>query len=321
MTYECPYCKSSDTFSVQYIGSKLECPKCGRGFVFALSAHPTPRQLFLDIETTGFRPSTGRLTTVVWFGDGVWGYWVNNGMSVDPLLSAWNNSQELITYNGRSFDEPWLVETLNISPHKHHIDLREESTSRGLSGGLKLITQQLGISRPSELDNMEGKHATKLWSSACKGNKCSLCNLLYYNAWDVVLTYQLHCLFREIQPDPIQKSMPFTNNADALRPFIRARNSPPSKLQTADAKPLKELWRERSVTPLTLMTGASVCFTGELSRYEREEAEALVSYLGGTVAQSAVRRLDFLVVGDTGKFGKTSKISKFGFRTFLRLGR
>ncbi len=313
MTFTCPYCKSDYSFSAEYLDSKLECPTCGRHFLLALSTHPTPRQLFLDIETTGFRPSNGELTTIVWFGEGAWGHWVNDGMSPASLIAAWNNSHELVTFNGRAFDEPWLIDALGFPNHSNHIDLREETGARGLTGGLKEITQQLGIPRPQELDQMEGRHAPKLWKSSCKGNRCSLCNLLYYNAWDVVLTYRLYCHIRAITPDPIEGAIPFAHNADALRPFVggSAKESPPARVAPAAKDiPLKQLWGDRRASPLTRLDGALVCFTGDLKRCEREEAEVLVSSLGGIVKQSAVQRLDFLVVGDTGEYGRTGKIAK-----------
>jgi hypothetical protein len=313
MTFTCPYCKSDYSFSLEYLDSKMECPKCGQHFLLALSTHPTPRQLFLDIETTGFRPSSGELTTIVWFGDGAWGHWVNNGMSLASLTAAWNNSHELVTFNGCAFDEPWLVDALGFSHHSNHIDLRNELRARGMTGGLKKITQQLNIPRPPELDQMEGRHAPKLWKSSCKGNRCSLCNLLYYNAWDVVLTYRLYCHIREIAPDPIQDTIPFAHNADALRPFLwggSADGAPARAAPLSNDIPLKRLWQERRASPLTRLDGALVCFTGDLERCEREEAEALVASLGGTVKKSAVQRLDFLVVGDTGEYGRTGKIAK-----------
>ena len=313
MTFTCPYCKSDYPFSAEYLGSKLECPTFARAPVLALTTYPTPRQLFLDIETTGFRPSSSQLATIVWFGDGMWGYWVNDGMSLDSLIAAWNNSQELVTFNGRAFDEPWLVEALGFPHHTNHIDLLDETRTYGLTGGLKEITQQCGIPRPQELDKMEGRHSPKLWRSFCKGNGCSLCNLLYYNAWDVVLIYRLYCHIRGITPYPIEDAIPFAHNPDALRPFVAgsAVERPAARVGLpSEHVPLKQLWEDRRASSLMRLDGALVCFTGDLKRCEREEAEALVSSLGGIVKRSVVQRLDFLVVGDTGKYGRTGKIAK-----------
>jgi hypothetical protein len=313
MTFTCPYCKWGCSFSPEYLDSKLECPKCGRYFLLGLSTHPTPAQLFLDIETTGFRPSDGELTTCVGWGDGGWGHWVNNGMSPAALMAAGSNSYELVTFNGRAFDEPWLVDALGFPNHPNHTDLRDEAAACGIAGGLKEIAQQLSILRPQELDQMEGRHAPKLWKSACKGNRCSLCNLLYYNAWDVVLTYRLYCHNRDVSADPIEETIPFAHSVDALRPFIHAKpraSTPAASMPPSRDVSLRELWKERRASPLTQLHGALVCFTGELKCCEREEAEALVSTLGGTVKQSTVQRLDFLVVGDTGEYGKTAKITK-----------
>lgn len=308
----CPYCRSDYHFSADSLGKKLKCPNCGRYFLLTLSTYPTPRQLFLDIETTGFRPSSAELTTIVWFGDGKWGHWVNDGMPLDALVAAWNHSDELVTFNGLAFDEPWLVDALGFSNHTNHIDLWNEAKACGLTGGLKEITQRLNIPRPQELDQMEGRHAPKLWKSSCKGNLCSLCNLLYYNAWDIVLTYRLYCHIRGIDPDPIEKTIPFSHNADAFRLLFgkTTETTPATGASSSKDIPLKQLWKERRVSPLKRLDSAFVCFTGDLKQCEREEAEALVSLLGGTVKKSAVQRLDFLVVGDTGEYGRTSKIVK-----------
>jgi uncharacterized protein YprB with RNaseH-like and TPR domain len=265
-------------------------------------------QLFLDVETTGFRPSQGDLATVVWYHDGRWGYWVNDATScVKEMANAWLDSYELITYNGRTFDEPWLIHSLSLPPHEHHVDLMYEAAREGLKGGLKGIASKLGIPQPPELELLHGKHVLKLWKSWCKGNKESLCNLLYYNAWDVILTYRLYCHLRRIAPEPIENTMPFAGHIEALRPFLRTRvNARSASAET----PVKELWCQRRINPLNQLSGALVCFTGELEHCEREEAEAIVDSLGGTVSRSVVRRLDFLVVGDTGKHGRTGKIAK-----------
>lgn len=268
-------------------------------------------QVFLDIETTGFSRSNDYITTVVWFGDGVWGRWVNDGMSPAHLIADWNNSDELITFNGRTFDEPWLTAALGVRRHPNHIDLKDETAARGLGGGLKKVTERLSIPRPAELDKIEGKHAVKLWRSSRKGNNHSLSNLLYYNAWDVVLTYGLYCLFQGTGRDPIEETIPFTPSIDALRPFLDTEpngGAPPTARRSTNGIPVKELWKQRRHSPLRRIDNALVCFTGDLERCEREEATALVSSLGGIVKKSSVQCLDFLVVGNTGQNGKTKKI-------------
>jgi uncharacterized protein YprB with RNaseH-like and TPR domain len=342
MIFTCPYCTTEFTLSPEYLDSKLECPQCANCFQLAISSIPAPAQIFLDIETTGFSPSYSQLTTVVWFGDGLWGHWVNDGRSTDALTTAWNNSKELITFNGIDFDEPWLMEALNVSQHTNHVDLRDGAASQGLSGGLKKISENLGIPRPPELSEIEGKDAPKLWHAFTKGNKCALCNLLYYNAWDVVLTYNLHCHLNQVTPTPIQNTIPFANHENALKSIIgsthgyrRAFPHSQNKHQRTDAPPSPEtdaltnestkpkassrhrhyiskkdllvLWEARKKAPLTSLDEAFICFTGDLKTYEREAAEEQAVSLGAIVKNSAVQRLDFLIVGDMGGSYETTK--------------
>jgi uncharacterized protein YprB with RNaseH-like and TPR domain len=311
MKFFCPYCKASYTFSAEYMEKKLECQKCKRRFEIAINTYPAPKQIFLDIETTGFQPTVDELTTVVWYGDGIWGHWVNNGMPIEQLTAVWCSSHELITFNGRKFDEPWLIKSLNFPRHPIHLDIMEESTEKGLVGGLKKIAEQLGMPRPAEFNEMEGKHAPKLWKSSQKGNKCSLCNLLYYNAWDVVMTYRLYCHLRGLAPESIEDTIPFGNNIESLRMFVKPSIDFTRKNNRKDnGKSIYNFETDHIETLPNSMNNIFICFTGDLERCEREEAEALVSSLGGTVKKSVVKRLDFLVIGDTGKYGKTNKISK-----------
>ncbi|HEO72460.1 MAG TPA: hypothetical protein ENN80_14465, partial [Candidatus Hydrogenedentes bacterium] len=171
MTFACPICGARYKFSVKHLGRRVRCGKCGGQLLLRVSPIRVFQRVFLDIETTGFRPRVGELATVVWYADGTWGHWVNNGMPTDTLQHVWRYAQQVVTFNGHKFDEPWLVECLGFQAHANHCDLMEEAASHGLSGGLKRIAVELGIPRPPELDAMEGKHAPKLWKSARKGNK------------------------------------------------------------------------------------------------------------------------------------------------------
>ena len=55
--------------------------------------------------------------------------------------------------------------------------------------------------------------------------------------------------------------------------------------------------REPATAIATPLTGKTVVFTGELSRWTRAEAQAIVERLGGRAAGSVSRRTDFVVVG------------------------
>src|SRR6185312_14847315 len=67
-----------------------------------------------------------------------------------------------------------------------HIDLRWTSRRLGLNGGLKEVEKLLGLSRPSEVEEMSGYDATVLWSRYQRGNRAALDQLIQYNTEDVV---------------------------------------------------------------------------------------------------------------------------------------
>jgi DNA ligase (NAD+) len=61
------------------------------------------------------------------------------------------------------------------------------------------------------------------------------------------------------------------------------------------------------------LAGMSVVVTGTLSKYKREEIEALIEQLGGRAAASVTKKTDFLVAGE--KAGsKLAKAEKLGVR-------
>jgi DNA ligase (NAD+) len=66
------------------------------------------------------------------------------------------------------------------------------------------------------------------------------------------------------------------------------------KLQKAGVRPTAE---EEVVVPDSPLKGKVVVFTGELERWTRSQAEALVKRLGGRAASSVSRQTDFVVVG------------------------
>jgi len=55
-----------------------------------------------------------------------------------------------------------------------------------MKGGLKEIETQLGIRRPSDIEELTGYDATVLWAKYLRGDKRALDQLVQYNTEDVV---------------------------------------------------------------------------------------------------------------------------------------
>jgi len=266
--------------------------------------------MYVDVETTAApTKSYAEISTIVWWCDDEWHSWINGKDNPEEFILFWQHSSQVVTFNGKAFDEPKITSQFGVNPHFNHLDLMHEAKEHGLTGGLKKIGETCCFPRPPELDNVDGATAIKLWKRfQYDGADEALQNLLYYNAWDVALTYCLHCRCSSVQALPIHETIPFIFAPDYLASIMPKPRSPVVPQKRVGN--IQEYWEKRRKNPVLDIRGAEVCITGNLARMEREDAEALIESLGGSAKKSATRTLDFLVVGDTGEFGRTSKITK-----------
>jgi len=145
------------------------------------------KALFLDIETTGLSryydkitligASNGRKKIKIFVRD-------NN---LDDALNYLQNYEMIVTFNGKLFDIPFIMNEFpeaKIPPI--HIDLRYLLRTLGVTGPLKKIEGTLNISRPKEVQEVNGREAAVLWSRFVKGDDSALEKLLLYNIYDVV---------------------------------------------------------------------------------------------------------------------------------------
>lgn len=309
MKTACPFCKQSYEIEAEHLGQHLECSTCKGKFTCALVATPTLGAVYLDVETTaGPDKSYAEISTIAWWCDQKWHSWVSGRDDPADFLLFWQHAPQIITFNGKSFDEPKIIRQFGVHQHRNHLDLMQEAKAHGLTGGLKAIVEACGFPRPLALDKVDGAIAIRLWKRFQYYHaEEALQNLLYYNAWDVVLTYYLHCHLTAVQAEDIYSSIPFTLDPEALSSVLPKPRQPPALRKAVG--PIREYWEARKISPLTVIRGAEVCITGDLTSMEREDAEALITSLGGTPKTSATRTLDFLVVGDTGEFFRTSKVN------------
>jgi hypothetical protein len=146
--------------------------------------HFRERTAFLDIETTGLAEDAEITTIAVYDGRQI--YVFINGRNLDEFPDFIEPFQVLVTYNGKSFDIPFLERFFRIRLRQAQIDLRYVLGRLGFKGGLKGCERQLGIGRGS-LEGVDGYFAVLLWReyTMCHDEQ-ALTTLLAYNIEDTV---------------------------------------------------------------------------------------------------------------------------------------
>ncbi len=142
------------------------------------------RAACLDIETTGC--GHGDEVTVVGIYDGARTRSFIAGQNLDELPEVLEQYAMLITFNGSSFDLPFLRRRFpGLRFDQLHVDLMHVLRRIGLRGGLKAIERQVGIARDHDLAHLDGWDAVRLWREWRAGNRRSLDTLVRYNAADI----------------------------------------------------------------------------------------------------------------------------------------
>jgi uncharacterized protein len=145
---------------------------------------------YVDIETTGLNQVDDQITTIALF-DGFEVKTYVNGKNLAAFKNDIKQYKLLVTFNGKTFDAPFLRRFLGAELPKAHIDLRYVLKRLGFAGGLKEIERQIGIDR-GDLKSVDGFFAVILWNEYKKrGNQAALETLLAYNCADVINLEQL----------------------------------------------------------------------------------------------------------------------------------
>jgi hypothetical protein len=140
------------------------------------------RAAFLDIETTGLNHGDTITTACIWDGEELHTY--VRGQNLDRLADDLLGYGLLVSYNGRTFDVPFIEAEFDVRFPQAHLDLRYPLKKVGLSGGLKRIEHALGIGR-GDVTGMDGYFAVLLWKEyEDSGDPRVLETLLAYNAAD-----------------------------------------------------------------------------------------------------------------------------------------
>jgi len=143
------------------------------------------RMVYLDIETDGLDSYYGHITTIALY-DGTDIFWYVQGRNLDDFVTDIKKYRVLVTYNGKTFDVPFIQSYFRIKLLQAHIDLRYVLASLGYKGGLKRCEKALGIGR-GDLAGVDGAFAPELWKEyQIYNSQKALETLLAYNIEDVV---------------------------------------------------------------------------------------------------------------------------------------
>jgi len=141
------------------------------------------RAVFFDIETDG---SDEQLPTAVSLFDRDGLHVFVRGQNLSGLPAALAKRSIWVTFNGSCFDVPVLRRHFPrlVSPELH-LDLRFIGRRVGLSGGLKQIEGEVGVTRPTHLEGLGGLDAVLLWRAYEEtGDPALLRVLVEYNLYD-----------------------------------------------------------------------------------------------------------------------------------------
>ncbi|MBM9606180.1 ribonuclease H-like domain-containing protein [Desulfopila inferna] len=160
------------------------CNRLKAGDQWRIFSHFRNTTAYIDIETSGLHDSAEITTIALYDGRDVFHY--VNGRNLHDFVEDVSRYDVLVSYNGKSFDVPFIERFFNIRLNQAHIDLRFVLARLGFKGGLKGCEKQLGINRGS-LDGVDGAFAVSLWYRYERYNdEKALETLLAYNIEDTV---------------------------------------------------------------------------------------------------------------------------------------
>lgn len=150
------------------------------------------RIAYLDIETEGLGfPPHCRTTTIAVYFDGKLHLEHTKTGKFEVLRRIENEALYLVTFNGVTFDLPFLRREFGLKLAQPHLDLRYWLGRLGYKGGLKAIQQNVPGVRQRDSMDIDGFDAVRLWALHKRGVPNALETLLTYNAEDTVVLEQL----------------------------------------------------------------------------------------------------------------------------------
>jgi uncharacterized protein len=139
---------------------------------------------YVDIETTGLGGYGDHITTIALYDGRSIRHYVH-GQNLADFKRDIGEYRLLVTYNGKTFDLPFLRAAFGLALDQAHIDLRYVLAGLGYKGGLKACERSLGLDR-GDLAEVDGYFAVLLWNEyKRRQNVQALETLLAYNIRDV----------------------------------------------------------------------------------------------------------------------------------------
>lgn len=175
---------------------------------------------YLDIETTGLGGPGDIITTIALY-DGATVRWYVQGENLNDFLEDVFDYSILVTYNGKSFDIPFINSYFGVSLPHAQLDLRYILYSLGYRGGLKSCERQLGLVRSRAMAEVDGYFAVILWNEYRRtGNRKLLETLLAYNIADTVNLESLMVKAYNMKVSNLPFSIPALSSPDSFpNPF------------------------------------------------------------------------------------------------------
>ncbi len=141
--------------------------------------------LYFDIETTGLKEDS--FTTLLTISNGADARTYIRGRDLNDGIERIADARYVVTYNGDSFDVPFLQREFNLEFHFLSFDLRKILHGWGITRGLKRSMKTLGVKRREvPLEELNGADAVALWDRYESGDLSALDLLIRYNRDDVL---------------------------------------------------------------------------------------------------------------------------------------
>ena len=188
---------------------------------------------YLDIETTGLDRYFNRITTIALYaGRSIFTY--VHGQNLNDFVEDIQKYKIIVSYNGRSFDVPFIENYFKIRLNHAQIDLRYILQSLGFRGGLKGCERQLDMDR-GDLKEIDGFFAVLLWDEYQRtGDRKALDTLLAYNVQDTVTLENLMVTAynRKLQQTPFYEKLLIADSPPPVNPH-RADLETVEKIKTS----------------------------------------------------------------------------------------
>ena len=166
------------------------------------------RAVCLDIETTGLFYSADHITVVGLYDGQEYKAFVR-GQNLHQFPAEIRKYGLVVTYNGARFDIPFIQAEMGpILAGLAHLDIMYPLRRLGYSGGLKAVERQAGLTRPSDLEELDGYDAVLLWRLHRQGHRGALNTLLRYNAEDVSVLLPLAAMVYNLRTLDLPFSAP-----------------------------------------------------------------------------------------------------------------